>query len=64
MANGGDCHLSLRARRSLGLAVRNSGLWLPRLVSAFTSESVIDLVLEELNLGALGELAKTQTHFH
>lgn len=33
--------------------MQNSRLWLLDLVSAFTSEFVINLVLEELNLGAL-----------
>ena len=45
--------LSLLARWYLRLAVQNGRLWLPNLVSAFTSKFLINLVLEGLNLGAL-----------
>lgn len=44
--------LSLLARWYLRLAVPNSRLWLPNLVSAFTSKFLINFVLERLNLSA------------
>lgn len=46
-------HLSLLAMWYLRLSVPNGRLWLPNLVSVFTSKFLINLVLEGLNWGAL-----------